>query len=100
MRAKFAISSAIVTYGDDVQLELVGAGAAVALMPPLALPTNDPAVAVRDIAEATLKRRLVIVTRDTPPAPTLTALLTAVTDQAACATTSIGRVLRPGDPRA
>jgi hypothetical protein len=57
----------------DVQLELVRAAAAVALMPALTLPTNDPAIAVRDVAETTLRRRLV-VTRDTPPAPALTAL--------------------------
>ncbi|MEV4657441.1 LysR family transcriptional regulator [Micromonospora sp. NPDC049301] len=65
----------------DVQLELVRAAAAVALLPALTLPTDDPALAIRDIAEATLKRRLVAVTRDNPPAPALTALLTAVTDQ-------------------
>ncbi|WUJ21470.1 LysR family transcriptional regulator [Micromonospora sp. NBC_00389] len=65
----------------DVQLELVRAAAAVALMPALTLPTDDPALAIRDIAEATLQRRLVAVTRDNPPAPALTALLTAVTDQ-------------------
>ncbi|MFG1755768.1 LysR family transcriptional regulator [Streptosporangium sandarakinum] len=65
----------------DVQLELVRAATAVALMPALTLPSNDPALAIRDIAETTLKRRLVAVTRDTPPTPALTALLTAVTDQ-------------------
>ncbi|MGW3607175.1 LysR family transcriptional regulator [Micromonospora sp. NPDC005161] len=65
----------------DVQLELVRAAAAVALMPALTLPTDDPALAIRDIAETTLKRRLVAVTRDSPPAPALTALLTAVTNQ-------------------
>jgi DNA-binding transcriptional LysR family regulator len=72
----------------DVQLELVRAAAAVALMPALTLPANDPAVAIRDVAEATLKRRLVAVTRGTPPAPALTALLTTVTDQV--------RTLHPG----
>ncbi|MFF0309827.1 LysR family transcriptional regulator [Streptosporangium sp. NPDC004379] len=65
----------------DVQLELVRAEAAVALLPTLTLPGDDPALAIRDIAETTLKRRLVAVTRDTPPAPALTALLAAVTDQ-------------------
>jgi DNA-binding transcriptional LysR family regulator len=64
----------------DVQLELVRVGAAVALMPPLALRGEDPDIAVRDIAETALQRRLVAVTRDTPPAPALTALLAAVTD--------------------
>lgn len=66
----------------DVQLELVRVAAAVALMPALTLPTNDPALAIRDVAEASLRRRLVVVTRDSPPAPALTALLAAVTDQA------------------
>ncbi|SNT10338.1 DNA-binding transcriptional regulator, LysR family [Streptosporangium subroseum] len=65
----------------DVQLELVRAATAVALLPALTLPSDDPALAIRDIAETTLKRRLVAVTRDTPPTPALTALLTAVTDQ-------------------
>ncbi|MFI1993428.1 LysR family transcriptional regulator [Actinoplanes sp. NPDC020271] len=67
----------------DVQLELVRAGAAVALMPPLALPDGDNSFAVRDVAETALKRRLVVATRDTPPAPALTALLGAVTARAA-----------------
>ncbi|MGN9812814.1 LysR family transcriptional regulator [Micromonospora sp. BQ11] len=66
----------------DVQLEIVRASAAVALLPALALPADDPAVAIRDVAEVALKRRLFAVTRDTPPAPALTALLTAVTKQA------------------
>ena len=65
----------------DVQLGLVRTAVAVALLPALTLPTDDPALAIRDSAEATLNRRLVAVTRDTPPAPALTALLAAVTDQ-------------------
>ncbi|GAA3453291.1 LysR family transcriptional regulator [Dactylosporangium matsuzakiense] len=68
---------------SDVQLELVRAGAAVALLPPLALPADDPAIAVRDLAAPGLRRRLVVVTRDTPPAPALTAFLTAVNRAAA-----------------
>jgi DNA-binding transcriptional LysR family regulator len=66
----------------DVHLELVRVGGAVALLPPLALPDADPAVAVRDVAEGDLGRRLVAVTRDTPPSPALTAYLAAVTDRA------------------
>ncbi|MFI7332482.1 LysR substrate-binding domain-containing protein [Micromonospora aurantiaca (nom. illeg.)] len=65
----------------DVQLELVRAGAAVALMPALTLPDADPALAVRGIAETVLRRRLVAVTRDTPPGPALTAFLAAVTER-------------------
>ncbi|WP_306208825.1 LysR family transcriptional regulator [Actinoplanes sp. RD1] len=66
----------------DVQLELVRAGAAVALLPPLALPAADPALAVRDPAGAVLGRRLMLVTRDAPPPPALAAFLTLVRDQA------------------
>jgi len=65
----------------DVQLELVRAAAAIALLPALTLPTNDPALAIRDVAETRLTRRLVAVTRGTPPAPALTALLSAVRGQ-------------------
>ncbi|GIJ48412.1 LysR family transcriptional regulator [Virgisporangium aliadipatigenens] len=67
----------------DVQLELIRIGAAVALLPPLAMPANDPTVAVRDIAGTRLMRRLMVVTRDGPPAPALTAFLAALTDVAA-----------------
>ncbi|MEV0715280.1 LysR family transcriptional regulator [Asanoa sp. NPDC050611] len=69
----------------DVLLELVRVGAAVALLPPLTLPVGDPALAVREVAETRLMRRLAVVTRDTPPAPALTAFLAAVTEQAATA---------------
>ncbi|MGI5521628.1 LysR family transcriptional regulator [Micromonospora sp. CA-259024] len=66
----------------DVQLELVRVTGAVALLPALTLPANDPTLAVCDVAEANIRRRLVVVTRDAPPTPALTALLAAVTDQA------------------
>ena len=66
----------------DVQLELVRSGAAVALLPPLTLPPGDPALAIRDIAGGGLRRRLVAVTRDTPPAPALTAFQSEVSAQA------------------
>jgi hypothetical protein len=52
-------------------------------MPPLALPAADPALAVRDIAEAAVRRRLMVITRDSPAAPALGAFLAAVRDQAA-----------------
>ncbi|SCF16800.1 LysR substrate-binding domain-containing protein [Micromonospora chokoriensis] len=65
----------------DVQLELVRAATAVALMPALTLPRDDPALAIRDVAEVTVGRRLVAVTRDTPAAPALIALFKAVTEQ-------------------
>ncbi|MBG0562398.1 LysR family transcriptional regulator [Actinoplanes aureus] len=70
--------------GDaDVQLELIRVAGVVGLLPAMTLPPADPAVAVRDVAEAAVGRRLFLVTRDGPPAPALTAFLAAVTDQAA-----------------
>ncbi len=63
---------------SDVQLELVRATGAVALMPALTLPAVDPALAVRDVAETVIMRRLVIITRDTPVAPALETFLAAV----------------------
>ncbi|MFG2062082.1 LysR family transcriptional regulator [Micromonospora sp. NPDC048871] len=65
----------------DVQLELVRTAGVVSLMPALTLPDGDPTLAIRDITETTLNRRLVAVTRDTPPPPALTTLLAAVIDQ-------------------
>ncbi|GIH97612.1 LysR family transcriptional regulator [Planobispora siamensis] len=66
----------------DIQLELVRATGAVGLLPPLTLPAADPALAIRDVAEADIRRRLVVVTRDGPTAPALRALLGAVSDRA------------------
>jgi DNA-binding transcriptional LysR family regulator len=66
----------------DVQLELVRTTGAVALMPTLALPVGDPALALRDITEAAVTRRLMIITRDGPTAPALDTFLTAVREQA------------------
>jgi DNA-binding transcriptional LysR family regulator len=48
----------------DVQLELVRATAAVALMPALTLPSDDPALAIRDIAEADSAAQFVTRRRD------------------------------------
>jgi hypothetical protein len=42
----------------------------------------DPTLAVRDVAEAVIGRRLMVLTRDQPTAPALNTLLAAVTDQA------------------
>ncbi|GAA0794238.1 LysR family transcriptional regulator [Spirilliplanes yamanashiensis] len=74
---------------SDVQLDLVRATGAVALLPALALPAADPALAIRAVAEAPLGRRLVVVLRAAPPAPALAAFLAAVEDEA--------RRLRPAD---
>ena len=51
-------------------------------MPTLALPLGDLALAIRDIAEAAVTRRLMIITRDSAAAPALTAFLTTVREQA------------------
>ncbi|MEV6305584.1 LysR family transcriptional regulator [Actinoplanes sp. NPDC051861] len=65
--------------GDaDVQLELVRLTGAVALLPAMTLPVDDPALAVRDVAETRLGRRLFLVTRDGPRSPALTAFVDAV----------------------
>ncbi|MGE3811821.1 MAG: LysR family transcriptional regulator [Candidatus Nanopelagicales bacterium] len=66
----------------DVQLELVRSTGAVALLPPLTLPVGDPALAVRDIADGEVSRRLSLVTREGPQPPALRAYLDAVRDAA------------------
>lgn len=66
----------------DVQLALIRAAGAVSLMPTLTLPAADDALAVRDVAEASIRRRLVVVTRDSPTAPALRTFLAAVNEQA------------------
>lgn len=66
----------------DVQLEFVRTAGAVALMPAVTLPDVDPALAVRDVAEAEIGRRLMVVTRDGLAAPALTTFLAAVREQA------------------
>ncbi|MBG0816697.1 LysR family transcriptional regulator [Planomonospora sp. ID82291] len=65
----------------ELQLELVRTTGAVGLLPVLTLPAADAALAVRDVAEADVRRRLVAVTREGPMAPALSAFLEAVTDQ-------------------
>ncbi|MEU4420456.1 LysR family transcriptional regulator [Actinoplanes sp. NPDC024001] len=69
--------------GDvDVILDLVRIAGAVALLPAMTLPADDPGLAVRPVAEAAAGRRLFLVTRDGPAGPALTAFLAAVTDLA------------------
>jgi DNA-binding transcriptional LysR family regulator len=65
----------------DVQLELVRAAGAVALMPALTLPAADPSLAVRDVAEGVVRRQLVVVTREGRPGPALRTVLAAVEDR-------------------
>jgi DNA-binding transcriptional LysR family regulator len=65
----------------DVQLELIRTTGAVGLMPQLTLPTGDPALAYREVAGASITRRLVLITRDGPTAPALDAFIAAVHEQ-------------------
>lgn len=65
----------------DVQLQLIRTTGAVGLMPQLTLPDADPALALREVAGADVRRRLVLITRDGPTAPALAAFLAAVGDQ-------------------
>jgi hypothetical protein len=51
-------------------------------MPALTLPAGDPALAIRDVEEVNISRRLMVLTRDRPMAPGLSTFLTAVTEQA------------------
>jgi DNA-binding transcriptional LysR family regulator len=61
----------------DVQLDLVRAAGAVALLPALTLPGDDPSLAVRPL-HASLGRRLVVIMREGPAAPALDTFLRAV----------------------
>lgn len=66
----------------DVQLELVRSTGAVALLPPLTLPARDPLLAIRDVADGTVSRRLTLITREGPRPPALRAYLDSVRDVA------------------
>ncbi|MEU4693651.1 LysR family transcriptional regulator [Actinoplanes sp. NPDC023714] len=81
-------------YDAEVQLELIRRTGAVGLLPALALPAADPAVACRDVAEKRLFRRLFVVTREGPGAPALTTFLSALRDVA----TLLGDPQREADP--
>jgi DNA-binding transcriptional LysR family regulator len=65
----------------DVQLELVRTAGAVALLPALALPETDPALAVRDVAEGEVHRKLVVLTRTGHPGPALAAALETIAER-------------------
>ncbi|NYJ00415.1 DNA-binding transcriptional LysR family regulator [Nocardioides thalensis] len=71
----------------DVQLALVRSAGAVALLPALVLPPDDPALAIRDVARAEVGRRLVAITGDRAHAPALDAVLGAIRNQATRITT-------------
>ncbi|MCU1432924.1 MAG: LysR substrate-binding, partial [Actinotalea sp.] len=66
----------------QIQLELVRTTGAVALLPALTLPHADPTLALRDVAEGSIRRRLVAITREGPSDPALSAFLSAVANQA------------------
>jgi DNA-binding transcriptional LysR family regulator len=64
----------------EIQLDLVRAMGAVALLPALTLPKRPAGLAIRDVAGANLHRHLMVVTRDGPTPPALSALVKDVTD--------------------
>ena len=66
----------------DVQLELVRTTGAIALLPPLTLPDRDPLLAIRDIADGSVSRRLSLITREGPQPPALRAYVEAVREVA------------------
>lgn len=66
----------------DVQLELVRATGAVGLLPQLALPLGDPSIMIGDLVGCPVRRELLIVTRDGPSTPALTAYAAALAEQA------------------
>lgn len=68
---------------SGVLLDLVRATGAVTLLPAMIVPAADESLAVRGIAGTPIRRRLVVVTRDTPTAPALATVLAAVEDQVA-----------------
>ncbi|MEV6350872.1 LysR family transcriptional regulator [Actinoplanes sp. NPDC051851] len=84
-------------YDAEVQLELVRTTGAVALLPRLALPESDPALAFRDVAEAALGRRLVMVTRQGRQETALTALVRVVREQARLLGRADGGLIGRGD---
>lgn len=50
----------------EIQLEIVRTARAVALMPGLTVPLDDPTLAIRHIADGTVARSLLLLTRDQP----------------------------------
>ena len=70
------------TNDANVQLDLVQATGAVALLPALTLPPAGKGVTYRDVARSGISRRLVAVTREGPRSPALAAFAAAVTDEA------------------
>jgi DNA-binding transcriptional LysR family regulator len=80
----------------NVALALVGAGLAVTMLPDLPLPERHPGVAVRDIADAPVHRRIFAATRTADATrPSTRALLGAVRDVVASLVARRERGLTP-----
>jgi DNA-binding transcriptional LysR family regulator len=79
---------------SDTQLALVRSTGAVALLPAMTLPGDDPTLAVRDVADGIVGRRLSLITRDGPQAPGLRAYLDEVRAVAGRLDTAAGRRTR------
>lgn len=63
---------------SDVQLELVRTTGAIALLPALTLPADDPRLAIRDVAGGEVGRRLSLITRTGPRSPGVRAYVDAL----------------------
>ena len=66
----------------DMQLDIVRAAGAVALMPSLTVPLDDPTLAIRQVADATVARSLLLLTRDQPTPGALAHVLESIRTRA------------------
>ena len=73
----------------DVQLEIVRSARAVALMPSLTVPLDDPSLAIRHVADGTVARSLLLLTRDQTTSGALAHVLDSIRTRAG----SLGRTI-------
>jgi DNA-binding transcriptional LysR family regulator len=66
----------------DMQLEIVRTAGGVALMPSLTVPLDDPTLAIRHVADGTVARRLLLLTRDQPTPGALAHVLDSIRTRA------------------
>ena len=66
----------------DVQLEIVRSARAVALMPSLTVPLDDPSLAIRQVADGTVARSLLLLTRDQTTSGALAHVLDSIRTRA------------------
>lgn len=66
----------------DMQLDIVRTAGAVALMPSLTVPFDDPTLAIRHVADGTVARSLLLLTRDQPTPGALAHVLDSIRTRA------------------